>query len=89
MVVAQHRDRVGQPAQVSAEALHYSLVIEWDPRGDVYVVTVPELPGCRTHGATYVEAINQAAEAIESWVERAIADGAAVPAPSVYHHRGW
>lgn len=89
MIVAQHRDRVGQSAQVSAEALHYSLVIEWDPRGDVYVVTVPELPGCRTHGATYAEAINQVAEAIESWVESALADGAEVPAPSVYHHRGW
>ena len=31
----------------------YSMVIEWEPQGRVFVVTVPELPGCRTHGVTY------------------------------------
>jgi predicted RNase H-like HicB family nuclease len=72
---------------VSAARLHYSLIIEWDPRDDIYVVTVPELPGCRTHGSTYEEAISQAQEAIEAWVESAIADGDALPAPRHYQHR--
>ena len=35
----------------------YSMVIQWEPQGGVFVVTVPELPGCRTHGATYEEAV--------------------------------
>jgi predicted RNase H-like HicB family nuclease len=66
---------------ISAIRLHYSLIIEWDPRDDIYVVTVPELPSCRTHGSTYEEAISQAQEAIETWVEGAVADGSALPAP--------
>lgn len=64
-----------------ADALHYALIIEWDPRDDIYVVTVPELPGCRTHGRTYAEAITRAQEAIEGWVEIALADGESLPPP--------
>ena len=37
----------------------YSMVLEWDGRGDIFVVTVPELAGCRTHGRTYEEAVRQ------------------------------
>jgi predicted RNase H-like HicB family nuclease len=74
-------------APITAARLHYSLIIEWDPRDDIYVVTVPELPGCRTHGSTYEEAISQAQEAIEAWVESAIADGATLPQPRHYQHR--
>jgi len=37
---------------------HYSMVIEWSDEDQVYIVTVPELPGCRTHGATYEEAVS-------------------------------
>ena len=41
------------------EHIHYSMVIEWDDRDDIFVVTVPELPGCRTHGKTYEEAVQR------------------------------
>ncbi len=34
----------------------YSMNIQYDPIDHIYVVTVPELPGCRTHGKTYEEA---------------------------------
>lgn len=67
-----------------AAQLHYSLQIEWDPRDAIYVVTVPELLGCRTHGETYEEAIAQAQEAIASWVSVAIEDGEPLPAPRHY-----
>ena len=60
---------------------HYSMIIEWEPEGGAYVVTVPELPGCRTHGATRAEAIQQAREVIELWIESARADGHPVPPP--------
>ncbi len=33
------------------EHLHCSMVLEWDPEDEVYVVTVPQLPGCRSHAA--------------------------------------
>jgi predicted RNase H-like HicB family nuclease len=49
--------------------IHYSMVIEWDDRDDIFVVTVPELPGCRTHGKTYEEAVQQGKEVIESWLD--------------------
>jgi len=51
---------------------HYSMVIHWDPRDDIYVVTVPELPGCKTHGKTYTEAIKNALEVIELWIDAAV-----------------
>ena len=74
-------------AAPSAAQLHYSLIVEWDPRDAIYVVTVPELPGCRTHGRTYEEAIAMAQEAIEGWVETAAALGWAIPAPRHYPDR--
>lgn len=60
---------------------HYSMVIQWDPRDDIYVISVPELPGCKTHGKTYEEAIKNALEVIELWIEDAIRAGEAVPPP--------
>jgi predicted RNase H-like HicB family nuclease len=59
----------------------YSMVIEWDDVDRIFVVTVPELPGCRTHGRTHQEAVQQAQDAIESWIEAARADGEPIPAP--------
>lgn len=59
----------------------YSMVIEWDAEDHVFVVAVPELPGCRTHGRTYDEAVRQAQDAIESWIEAARVEGAPIPAP--------
>lgn len=48
---------------------HYSKVIQWDSHDQIYVVEVPELPGCMTHGKTYEEALANAQEAIEVWIE--------------------
>ncbi len=50
---------------------HYSVTLEWDDEDHIYVVTVPELPGCQTHGETLEEAALQARNAIESWVDGA------------------
>jgi predicted RNase H-like HicB family nuclease len=46
----------------------YSMILEWDSEDHIYVVSVPELPGCHTHGATYEEAARKGMEAIEAWV---------------------
>ena len=61
---------------------HYSMLIQWDPRDDIYVVTIPELPGCRTHGETYEEAIKNAIEVIELWIEDAQKAGEPIPQPT-------
>lgn len=63
---------------------HYSMILEWDAADGIYVVTVPELPGCRTHGRTYEEAVRQGQDAIESWIDAARAWGNLVPKPRVF-----
>lgn len=60
------------------------MVIQWDPQGSIYVVEVPELPGCVTHGATYEEAAAQGLDAIDSWVATAQQTGLPVPTPRTY-----
>ena len=62
---------------------HYSMTIQWDPRDNIYVVTVPELPGCRTHGRTYAEAIKNAQEVIELCIEDAQKAVEPIPPPRV------
>jgi predicted RNase H-like HicB family nuclease len=62
---------------------HYSMIIQWSDRDDAYIVTVPELPGCRTHGETYEEAVQQGQEAIETWIDGSRASGLPIPEPSV------
>lgn len=58
---------------------HYSMSIQWEATGQIYVVTVPELPGCKTHGVSYEEAIRQGRDAIESWVDARRASERIVP----------
>jgi predicted RNase H-like HicB family nuclease len=60
---------------------HYSMNIQWDEDDQVFVVTVPELPGCRTHGATYEEAVQQGQDAIASWIKVARELGRSIPTP--------
>jgi len=63
---------------------HYSMLIQWSDEDDTYVVTVPELPGCMTHGATYAEAVRQGEDAIATWLETARAWGDPIPPPRVF-----
>jgi predicted RNase H-like HicB family nuclease len=64
--------------------VHYSMIIQWDSRDNIFVVRVPELPGCVTHGETYEEAIQQGKDAIESWIMAALADNEPLPPPIAY-----
>jgi predicted RNase H-like HicB family nuclease len=84
---SEHQVASGMVTSPRAEDLHYALVIEWDPRDAIYVVTVPELAGCRTHGRTYAEAITRAQEAIEGWVAVALEDGETLPPLRIFDDR--
>ena len=64
--------------------IHYSMIIQWDSRDNIFVVRVPELPGCVTHGTTYEEAVKQGKDAIESWIMVALADNKPLPPPKDY-----
>jgi len=59
----------------------YSMEIIWSDEDQAYIVTVPELPGCKTHGSTYEEAVQHGKEAIESWIEASHAWGDPIPPP--------
>ncbi len=69
---------------VSPEYTRYSMTIEWSDEDNAYIVTVPELPGCRTHGATHAEAVAMGEEAIAGWIEAARTWGRPVPPPRVF-----
>ncbi|HUY86823.1 MAG TPA: type II toxin-antitoxin system HicB family antitoxin [Acidimicrobiales bacterium] len=56
----------------------YTIVVEADESGD-FVVSVPALPGCFTHGKSIEECKVRAAEAIEVHIAGLEADGEVVP----------
>ena len=60
------------------------MVIEWSDEDDAYIVTVPELPGCVTHGATYEQAVRQGQDAIDSWLDAQHTSGCPIPPPRIY-----
>ena len=55
--------------------------IIWSDEDQAYIVTVPELPGCKTHGNTYEEAVQQGKDAIRSWIDASRAWGDLIPPP--------
>ena len=59
----------------------YELIIFWDESDQIFVVDVPELPGCMAHGRSKNEAIAQAEAAIDPWIKTAKEDGIAIPEP--------
>jgi predicted RNase H-like HicB family nuclease len=60
--------------------MRYPVVIHKDSESD-YGVTVPDLPGCFSAGATMEEALQEAVEAIETHLEGLLLDGEAIPSP--------
>lgn len=59
--------------------MEYSVVLEWDEAGKGYAVTVPALPGCVTQGRTKSEALANAREAIQGYIEGLKKAGEPVP----------
>lgn len=58
--------------------MRFPVMLHKDPESD-YGVTVPDLPGCFSAGATLEEALDAAREAIEAHVEGMLADGEPIP----------
>jgi predicted RNase H-like HicB family nuclease len=59
----------------------YELIIYWSKEDDSFVVEVPELPGCMADGTTYAEAVKNAEEIIDEWIETARKLGRPIPEP--------
>ena len=61
---------------------NYEIQLTWDPEDEIYVATIPSIPGCMAHGVTKTEAIKSAQAAIELWIETARDDGIPIPEPA-------
>lgn len=59
----------------------YEIIIFWSDEDDAYVAEVPELPGCMADGQTYQEALANAEQAIQEWIETAQEIGRPIPPP--------
>jgi predicted RNase H-like HicB family nuclease len=59
--------------------MRYKVVLSRDDEGH-WLVSVPALPGCHTWGDTRDEALANASEAIEGYIESLQAAGEPVPA---------
>jgi predicted RNase H-like HicB family nuclease len=53
----------------------------WSNEDQAFVAEVPELPGCMAHGNSYEEALANAKEAIQLWIDTARELGDHIPAP--------
>ena len=74
---------VAETTVEAQEVPPYSMLLEWDPEDRIYVVSVPELHGCHTHGATYDEAARRGRVMIADWV--AALRGSGQPIPPARH----
>ena len=60
---------------------HYHINLFWSEEDSVWIADAPDLRGCMTHGSTRAEAIANAAEAMEGWLEVARDRGFPIPEP--------
>lgn len=61
--------------------MQYPVVIHKDSNSD-YGVTVPDLPGCFSAGASIEEALREALEAVECHIEGLLIDDEKIPLPT-------
>ena len=59
----------------------YGLIICWSKEDKAFIADVPELPGCKAHGGSRREALDNAQEAIELWLDTAREFGGPVLEP--------
>ncbi|WP_288428702.1 type II toxin-antitoxin system HicB family antitoxin [uncultured Spirosoma sp.] len=59
----------------------YELIIYWSNDDHAFIVEVPELPGCMADGDTYQEAVANAEQVIQEWIETARSLGRDIPTP--------
>ena len=62
-------------------SIRYEMIIYWSNEDQSFVVEVPELPGCMADGATYEDAVKNAQQVVEEWIERAHELNRPIPEP--------
>ena len=59
----------------------YEIIIFWSDEDEAFVADIPELPGCMAHGSSYEDALANAREAINLWLNTAREFGDPIPEP--------
>jgi putative transcriptional regulator len=65
-----------------SEAHRYALVVEWSPEDNAFIVSVPDIPGIHTHGATRDEAAATDDQLLALWLSARRKAGRPIPNPS-------
>ena len=66
---------------MSEAAIRYEIIIFWSAEDEAFIAEVPELPGCMADGSTYQEALANAEQIIDEWLETAKELGRPIPEP--------
>ncbi|MSP28455.1 MAG: type II toxin-antitoxin system HicB family antitoxin [Methylococcales bacterium] len=61
--------------------IKYEMIIYWSDTDNAYLVEVPELAGCMADGETYQDAVKNAEQVINEWLETATELGRHIPEP--------
>jgi predicted RNase H-like HicB family nuclease len=59
----------------------YEIIIYWSKEDDCFIAEVPELPGCKSDGDSYKEALQNAEIIISEWIDTATELGRTIPEP--------
>lgn len=59
----------------------YETIIYWSDEDQAFLAEVPELPGCKAHGDSPDQALANAQEAIQLWLDTAREFGDPIPEP--------
>jgi len=59
----------------------YEVIIYWSTEDQAFIAEVPELPGCMAHGPSQEQALRNANEAVQLWVDTARDFGDPIPEP--------
>jgi predicted RNase H-like HicB family nuclease len=70
-------------AEELAEASRYEIIIHWSEEDQLFLASVPELPGTITHGKTPAAAAERVVEMAAAWIYGSRQAGHPVPPPRV------
>jgi predicted RNase H-like HicB family nuclease len=59
----------------------YEIIIYWSKNDNAFIAEIPELAGCMADGETYQEALKNAENVIDEWLETAQNLGRFIPEP--------
>ena len=76
-------DGAGVTAEELAQARRYPMVFAWSDEDQLLLVSFPDVPGLRTHGATVDDAARRGAKVIALWVTAMRDASRPLPAPTL------